>query len=119
MPGVDMLATAFNGANAAFISDLYARWVQSPSSVDQSFADLFAALNDESRSVLTDASGASWAPRRWEIEADGVPDRPAPTATRPGAPAALADVVGRAHAETIELDPGAHAHPRLSRARPS
>jgi len=64
MPGVDMLATAFNGANAAFLADLYARWVANPNSVDPSFGELFAALNDEARSVLTDAAGASWAPRR-------------------------------------------------------
>jgi 2-oxoglutarate dehydrogenase E1 component len=102
MPGVDMLATAFNGANAAFISDLYARWVQSPGSVDPSFADLFAALNDEARSVLTDATGASWAPRRWEIE--GEPDRPSipSAATRPGAPGPKADVAGAAQSETID-----------------
>ncbi len=62
MPGVDILATAFNGANAAFIADLYAKWVESPGSVDPSFAELFATLNDESRAVLTDATGASWAP---------------------------------------------------------
>ena len=47
MAGVDLLATAFNGANAAFIADLYARWVADPGSVDPSFAELFAALNDE------------------------------------------------------------------------
>ena len=63
MPGVDILATAFNGANAAFIADLYAKWIENPGAVDPSFADLFSALNDESRAVLTDASGASWAPR--------------------------------------------------------
>ncbi len=80
MPGVDILATAFNGANAAFIADLYARWVRDPASVDQSFAGLFEALNDEARSVLTDASGASWAPRHWEIEADG--PAPAPAAKK-------------------------------------
>ncbi len=67
MPGFDMLATAFSGGNAAFISDLYAKWVANPSTVDASFAELFEALNDEARSVLTDASGASWAPRRYEF----------------------------------------------------
>ena len=72
MPGVDILATAFNGANAAFIADLYARWIRDPAAVDPSFANLFEALNDEARSVLTDASGASWAPRHWAIEADGL-----------------------------------------------
>jgi 2-oxoglutarate dehydrogenase E1 component len=63
MAGIDILASAFNGANAAFIADMYARWVADPASVDASFAELFGALNDESRAVLEDASGASWAPR--------------------------------------------------------
>ncbi|MBR0654402.1 2-oxoglutarate dehydrogenase E1 component [Plastoroseomonas arctica] len=63
MAGVDILATVMNGANAAFLADLYARWAENPDSVDPSFQELFAALNDEARSVLTDASGASWAPR--------------------------------------------------------
>ena len=67
MAGVDILATAFNGANAAFISDLYAKWVAFPGSVDASFAELFEALNDEARSILTDATGASWAPRHYEF----------------------------------------------------
>ena len=63
MAGMDILASAFSGANAAFLADLYARWAGNPSSVDPSFADLFAAMNDEARAVLEDASGASWAPR--------------------------------------------------------
>jgi 2-oxoglutarate dehydrogenase E1 component len=66
MAGVDILATAFNGANASFIADMYARWIADPRSVDPSFALLFESLNDEARAVLTDAAGASWAPRRAE-----------------------------------------------------
>ena len=63
MAGVDILASAFNGANAAFLGELYARWATDPASVDPSFADLFAAMNDDARAVLEDATGASWAPR--------------------------------------------------------
>ena len=63
MAGVDVLATAFNGGNAAFIADLYAKWVEDPNAVDPSFGEVFASLNDEGRAVLTDAEGASWAPR--------------------------------------------------------
>jgi 2-oxoglutarate dehydrogenase E1 component len=78
MAGVDILATALNGSNAAFIADLYAKWVANPALVDPSFAELFAALNDEARAVLTDASGASWAPRRFEFgEAEPVKAAPA------------------------------------------
>ncbi|MCW3473690.1 2-oxoglutarate dehydrogenase E1 component [Limobrevibacterium gyesilva] len=90
MAGVDILATAFNGANAAFIADLYARWVANPGAVDPSFAELFSALNDESRAILTDATGASWAPRRYDF---GEPEAARPTAkpaAQPaGAPAAI------------------------------
>jgi 2-oxoglutarate dehydrogenase E1 component len=86
MAGVDILASAFSGANAAFLGDQYARWATNPGSVDASFADLFGALNDEARSVLEDATGASWAPRGpgpAETEA-------APPATAPGKPAVTA-----------------------------
>jgi 2-oxoglutarate dehydrogenase E1 component len=76
MAGVDILASAFNGANAAFLGDQYARWAANPGSVDASFADLFSALNDEARSVLEEATGASWAPRG-----------PGPAAADDGAPA--------------------------------
>ncbi|MGE0419904.1 MAG: thiamine pyrophosphate-dependent enzyme, partial [Acetobacteraceae bacterium] len=62
MAGVDILASAFNGGNAAFLGDQYARWATDPNSVDPSFAELFAALNDEARAVIEDATGASWAP---------------------------------------------------------
>lgn len=67
MPGIDVIASALNGGNAAFIADLYARWAGNPSSVDPSFSELFAALNDEARGVLEDASGASWAPQQYSV----------------------------------------------------
>src|ERR1700684_3474350 len=63
MAGVDVIATAMNGANAQFIAQLYAKWVTDPNSVDGDFAALFAALDDEAKSALTAATGASWAPR--------------------------------------------------------
>ena len=100
MAGVDILATAFNGANAAFIADLYARWVERPDSVDSSFAELFEALNDEARSVLTDATGASWAPRRFECGRAGAGqtrgERGPRSRTAPAAQPCAAGAVGRA-----------------------
>ena len=81
MAGVDILAGALSGANAAYVADLYARWAQNPASVDPSFAELFAALNDEARAVLEDAAGASWAPNHFSLPDDGAPikaAKPAP-----------------------------------------
>ena len=69
MAGVDVIATAMNGANAQFIAQLYAKWVTDPNSVDGDFAALFVALDDEAKAVLSDASGASWAPRPSAFEA--------------------------------------------------
>ena len=66
MAGIDVLASAFSGANAAVLGEQYARWATDPSSVDSSFGDLFAAMNDEARAVLEDATGASWAPHMVE-----------------------------------------------------
>jgi 2-oxoglutarate dehydrogenase E1 component len=93
MAGIDILASALSGANNAFLADLYARWVNNPGSVDSSFGDLFGALNDEARSVLEDASGASWAPRPALSFDDAVP---APAKAPQSAPAAAAPAQIRA-----------------------
>ena len=68
MAGVDILASAFSGANAAFLGEQYARWADDPGSVDPTFAELFSALNEDARSVLEEATGASWAPHHPEFE---------------------------------------------------
>ena len=78
MPGVDVLASAFNGANAAFIADMYARWATDPGSVDPSFSELFGTLDDDARGVLEDSSGASWAPTHFQVgEAEPAKPKPA------------------------------------------
>jgi 2-oxoglutarate dehydrogenase E1 component len=76
MAGVDVLASAFSGANAAFLGEIYARWATDPQLVDPSFAELFATLNDESRAVLEEATGASWAPKPIAF-GDGAQSQPA------------------------------------------
>ena len=86
MAGVDILASVMTGGNAAYLADTYARWVEKPDSVDISFAELFAALNDDARAVLTDASGASWAPRRRGGFAPEEPAAPPAKGAKPGAP---------------------------------
>jgi 2-oxoglutarate dehydrogenase E1 component len=88
MAGVDILASVFSGANAAFMAELYARWVDDPASVDPSFAEVFAGLADDARAVLSEATGASWAPRRTNGEAAGVVEPLAPFAPAAEAPPA-------------------------------
>src|SRR5690242_5674774 len=80
MAGVDILASAFSGANAAFLAEQYARWAANPVSVDPTFAELFGALNEDARSVLEEATGASWAPRQFATNGEAEAVRRAPTA---------------------------------------
>ncbi len=86
MAGVDILASAFSGANAAFLGEQYARWAVNPHSVDPTFAELFGALNDDARAVLEEATGASWAPHHRAEEDDTA--LPAAVASAPSAPIA-------------------------------
>src|SRR5579863_9881537 len=84
MAGVDILASAFSGANAAFLGEQYARWAANPHSVDPTFAELFGALNDDARAVLEEATGASWAPRHPEPQPSVTPAK-----AKPALPASL------------------------------
>ncbi|MBS0959947.1 MULTISPECIES: 2-oxoglutarate dehydrogenase E1 component [Acetobacter] len=76
MTASDTLASALNGANIAYLADLYARWVQDHKSVDVSFAQLFDSLEEEEAAVLKDAAGASWAPHASMITGEE-PEAPA------------------------------------------
>ena len=51
------------GANAAFIEDLYARFLSDPSAVDAGWQGVFEGLGEDLGAVLTAARGASWTPR--------------------------------------------------------
>ena len=70
--------TAFlYGANDAFIEQLYQRWLDSPGSVDPSWAQWFEGLAEDESAVRREAQGASWAPRASRVIGDGdipVPD---------------------------------------------
>jgi 2-oxoglutarate dehydrogenase E1 component len=83
MAGVDILASAFSGANAAFLGEQYARWATNPAAVDPTFAELFSALNDDARAVLEDATGASWAPHHPILEPEVAPRLAAAPIARP------------------------------------
>ncbi|GBR05336.1 2-oxoglutarate dehydrogenase E1 component [Acetobacter oeni] len=87
MAGTDLLTAALSGSNIAYVADLYARWAKDPKSVDPSFASLFGSLDDEAASILQDASGASWAPRRSIITGD----EPAPAVAGKGSGLAASD----------------------------
>ncbi|MBT7267800.1 MAG: 2-oxoglutarate dehydrogenase E1 component, partial [Rhodospirillaceae bacterium] len=57
----DSTESIFTGANAAFIAELYDRYLADPNSVDQSWAAVFADLGDDPTDIQGEIKGASWA----------------------------------------------------------
>ncbi|MEM9148267.1 MAG: 2-oxoglutarate dehydrogenase E1 component [Pseudomonadota bacterium] len=53
------------GHNAAYIEQLYAAYVRSPGSVDESWRTYFAGLGDAQDDVRSEAQGAPWARPDW------------------------------------------------------
>src|SRR5258708_30679978 len=53
-----------SGPNAAFITELYARYAEDPQSVEPGWRSYFASLGEDAAAALGDLRGASWAPRQ-------------------------------------------------------
>jgi 2-oxoglutarate dehydrogenase E1 component len=53
-------ASFLTGANATYVSELYARYSENPGSVDSSWAQFFGGLNDDGRQVVAELKGANW-----------------------------------------------------------
>ena len=57
----------FFSSNIVFIEELYQKFSQDPSSIDQSWAKFFSENSDEVKSILADYKGPSWAARGLKI----------------------------------------------------
>src|SRR6478609_9448741 len=65
------ITSFLDGANAAYIEQLYARYEEDPSSVDEQWRTFFKALDDDPSDVKKAAKGASWRKKHWPIQASG------------------------------------------------
>src|SRR5690606_18551512 len=65
------LTSFLHGAHAGYIEELYARYQDDPSSVDEGWRDFFAGLKDNSVAVKKNARGASWKKPGWPLVANG------------------------------------------------
>jgi 2-oxoglutarate dehydrogenase E1 component len=80
---VGLIDSSFlTGANATFIAELYARYLEDPASVDASWVPYFAELADDAASVHGDFVATPWAKRGTRVI--GVPDPDAPPPKKPG-----------------------------------
>src|SRR6202048_4615117 len=57
----DLDGTTFlTDANAGFIAELYARFLEDPNAVDESWRKFFAELGDDAAAALAELRGPSW-----------------------------------------------------------
>ncbi|MBM3602451.1 MAG: 2-oxoglutarate dehydrogenase E1 component [Alphaproteobacteria bacterium] len=106
-PNPDVLPTFLSGANIPYLLEIYARYLQDPSSIDASWAQYFATMGDHGHAALHDMLGASWSPRDLTTVVDA-PGAASPVAQSPkaaGQPAsslrAVADQADSAAAEAL------------------
>ena len=65
-PNAQFQASSFmQGANAAYLEQLYAQYANDPAAVDAAWAEFFKALGDSDMDVKKEASGPSWARTDW------------------------------------------------------
>jgi 2-oxoglutarate dehydrogenase E1 component len=100
-------ASVLTGANAVYVAELYARYVQDPGSVDPGWAGFFREMNDDERSVIADLKGASWGRTGGKVIGAADPDAPpAPKAdgkgkAAPGTPAPSVEEIRRATRDSL------------------
>jgi 2-oxoglutarate dehydrogenase E1 component len=63
--------TFLYGPNATFIAELYARYLENPQAVDESWRNFFADLAEEAPDVLRELEGPGWARARSHVIANG------------------------------------------------
>src|SRR3954451_6516816 len=61
------LSSFLQGANAAYIDELYASFEKDPASVDPDWQEFFKSLKDQPADVRKNAQGPSWARDNWPL----------------------------------------------------
>ncbi len=69
-------ATALFGTNATYIAEIYARYLDDPSSVDPTWSSFFRDLGDEGRAVLSELKGPSWTRNPMKVVGQGEDEAP-------------------------------------------
>jgi 2-oxoglutarate dehydrogenase E1 component len=90
--------TFLYGPNATFIAELYARFLENPQSVDQSWRSFFADLAEQAPDVLRELEGPGWGRERGHVIANGA----AAPAAGNGHAAALAEAPAETRQATLD-----------------
>jgi len=89
MPDSIDLNSVLTGANATFIAEMHARYLENPNSVDASWQSFFAELSDDASAVKGELEGASWQRQRSQVV--GVAPEPGPANGKAAAKAPAAN----------------------------
>jgi 2-oxoglutarate dehydrogenase E1 component len=65
------LSSFLYGGNASYLEDMYARYQESPDSVEAGWRAFFATLKDPKESVIAEARGPRWRRSDWPVVANG------------------------------------------------
>src|SRR5437762_7498501 len=82
--------TFLSGANAEFIAELYARYLDDPAAVDPSWRRFFAEMADDAAAIRAERAGPPWARPLPPIE---MPEAPAPAVNGAAVQQAAADSI--------------------------
>jgi 2-oxoglutarate dehydrogenase E1 component len=97
-------ATFLSGANAAFIAELHARWLENPAAVDESWRGFFADLSEDAPDILKEISAPHWGRARGQIIANGHGGNGQAASALAEAPAVAAPMVPGVAPEQATLD---------------
>src|SRR6267142_44329 len=61
------LSSFLQGANAAYIDDIYASYEKDPASVDPEWQEFFRSLKDQPADILKNAEGPTWRRDSWPL----------------------------------------------------
>ncbi len=56
-----------NSANAPYVAELYFKFTQNPSSIDNSWKSFFSSLNEDELSIISDFGGPEWKKRNTNV----------------------------------------------------
>ena len=87
------------GSNSTYLAELYARYLEDRSSVDESWQRFFAELADQAPSLAADFQGPAWAPRQTSVISNGH-DEPA----HKGNGSAVSETVGSVSADQVRQE---------------
>src|SRR5207248_9543405 len=91
LPMAELNGTTFlSGANAEFIAELYARYLDDPAAVDPSWRRFFAEMADDAAAIRAERPGPPWArPLPPLVAPDAAPAAPEPADGAAVPPAAI------------------------------